>query len=207
MSLLVDDPRPHMSFRFPAQLASSYKYMSLSGPEFRRFVIFLCVTHAQGGVVVNQEEVRIAMGLTPKPFHRLMAKLVDQEFVREVDNGYEPFDLCFGMYVPLDLKKKRQAQALWRGKRIRRRHLNKYSHLPLVRRRSFRLVDFLSQVAGVSYVKTVGDRPTSAILRIEESLKNGEMTVLGYKNRIASIAQNATSEKDRVDKLKPSKVF
>jgi hypothetical protein len=68
-------------------------------------------------------------------------------------------------------------------------------------------MDFLCKVSGVSYAKTVGDHPTSAILVIENKLKSGEMTVTSFKQKIVEICQSATSEEDRASKLRPSQVF
>ena len=150
------------------------------------------------------------MKLGIQGFLNFLRRMVDQGFLRETKIGYEPFDIEFKTSAHVQVRVRRRIKALRMEKLTKDSKvgkMNAYAHLPVVRRSAYRLIDYLSRIAGVAYIKEINERPTSAILAIEESLKKGEMTVLAYKHKIVEICQSATSEEDRVDKLKPSKVF
>jgi hypothetical protein len=195
------------SIHFPVRWIFSKKYRSLFPKDLKRFLILLSFIHMQGGVLVALYEPRIEMRLGTQAFLLFMKKMVDGEFLKETDIGYEPFDPELRASTPIRLRIRRRIKALRLEKTGTVTAMNKYSHLPVVRRKAYRLIDYLSRIAGVSYVKEINESPTSAILVIENKLKSGEMTVTSFKHKIVEICQAATSKEDRVDKLKPSKVF
>jgi hypothetical protein len=198
------------SIHFPARWIFSKKYRSLFPKDLKRFLILLSFIHMQGGVLVALHEPRIEMRLGTQAFLLFMKKMVDGEFLKETDIGYEPHDIEFHTSAHVRIRVRRRIKALRMEKLTKDskvQRMNAYSHLPVVRRSAYRLIDFLNRISGVSYIKELHERPTSAILVIENKLKSGEMTVTSYKQKIVEIYQSATSEEDRASKLRPSQVF
>jgi len=207
-------PRPKVRlqspgcFQIPARWVFSRKYQGLSGHYTKHFLNLLCMIHLQGGVLLNPEEARVALGMYIPRFQAFLEAMLKQEFIKQTDAGYVPFDEdYFDVYVPPAERHKRRMATLWRERDRRMSRIKTKSMEPIAVQGAKSVINFLNKVTDKNFMTEMHGKPSTAVEHIARRLAKGETTITTLKALISQVAQSCRSWEEREEKLKPSVLF
>ena len=198
----------HGCFQLPARWVFSRKYQGLSGHYTKHFLNLLCMIHLQGGVLLNPEEARVALGMYKPRFQAFLEAMLKQKFIKQTDAGYVPFDEdYFDVYVPPAERHKRRMATLWRERERRMSRIKTKSMEPIAVQGAKSVLAFLNKVTGKEFITEIHGKPSPAVELLASRLAKGETTITTLKSLISQVAQSCGSWEERDEKLKPSVLF